>query len=344
MTKRQSNLVGGIYDIGVGVTDLAEAQAFWESCGYSAGATAKLSAADAQALYGVDSAATCIRMMHQKATAGLIRLIKWETPLGPGLNMAPLRTHGCRWSVHRTDNIANAYVHGEILRRQGKPIHLVGPHYNFDLARKFEEKRPFKEPIAASGDVLLFVPEAQLVAMTRMNFDVPKYGTINESAPLRMTEGCHMALVLQGDDLAIFDFYEDVIGFKRYHQVDISYQPGYMPSDMFSLTPEESFSEIDFDDPEAGDDPTEHLPGRLRCFLVRSPNPPDDRLARSQPGHIGHSFYSVRVRDIDALHTAVKGSAATHLTKIMPDEFGTPSFTFKAPDGFAWAAMQHRAP
>ena len=180
MTTEKSGLTGGIYDIGVGVTNLEAAKVFWQACGYRPGPKGRLEAAAAKALYGVDSAVTSIRLLHQNATAGLIRLMKWDTPTGPGLQMAPLRTHGCRWSVHRTDNIANAYAHGEILKRQGKPIHLVGPHYNFNLARKFTEKKPFEEHLPVSGDVLLFQPEAQLVAMTRMNFPVPKYGTINE--------------------------------------------------------------------------------------------------------------------------------------------------------------------
>lgn len=341
MSKAKTGLIGGIYDIGVGVSDLDAAQTFWESCGYRRGPEGTLDSAQAKELYGVESAVTCVRMLHQNATAGLIRLMKWGHPTGPGLQMAPLRTHGCRWSVHRTDNIANAYVHGEILRRQGKPIHLVGPHYNFNLARKLEDKKPFAKTLEASGDVLLFQPEAQLVAMTRMNFAVPKYGTINEDSPLRMTEGCHMAVVVQGDDLSIFDFYEDVIGFKRYHQADIGYRPGYMPSDMFDLTPDESFSEVDFDDPEAGDDYAEHLPGRLRCFLMRSPKPADDRMARAQPGNLGHSLYTVRVSDINALHKRVLDSDATEVSNVIADEFGAPSFSFRAPDGFVWVAMEH---
>lgn len=339
MSKTSSGLVGGIYDIGVGVSDMAAAQTFWQSCGYHPGPEGRLEASAAKALYGVDSGVSCVRMLHQDATAGLIRLMKWDQPTGPGLQMAPLRAHGCRWSVHRTDNIANAYVNGEVLRQQGKPIHLVGPHYNFNLAKKAEEKKPFDEPVPASGDVLLFQPEAQLVAMTRMNFAVPKYGTINEDSPLRLSEGCHMAIVVQGEDLSIFDFYEEVIGFKRYHQVDISYHPGYMPSDMFELTPEESFSEVDFDDPEAGDDYAEHLPGRLRCFLMRTPNAPDDRMARAQPGNLGYSFYSVRVDDVNAMHERVKSSAATNVSGILVDEFGVPTFSFVAPDEFTWTVM-----
>ena len=343
MAHAKSGLNGGIYDIGVGVDDLDAAAEFWAACGYRRGPEGHLPAEQAKDLYGVDSALSSIRLLHQDATAGLIRLMKWDKPTGPGLQMAPLRTHGCRWSVHRTDNIANAYVHGEIWRRQGNSIHLVGPHYNFDLAKKMKDKKPFREVLAASGDVLLFLPEAQLVAMTRMNFSVPKYGTINTASPLRLSEGCHMALVVQGEDIGIFDFYEDVIGFKRYHQVDIEYEPGYMPSDMFHLTPEESFSEVDFDDPEAGDDPAEHLPGRLRCFIMRSPKPADDRLDRAQPGHLGYSLYTVRVGDVSAMHQKVTESSATHVTGITGDEFDAPAFSFKAPDGFTWSVMAYEA-
>lgn len=341
MDAPRPGLIGGIYDIGVGVSDLDRALEFWGACGYRRGPDGHLDAAQAQALYGVNSALTSIRLLHQDATAGLIRLMHWDHPTGPGLNMAPLRTHGCRWSVHRTDNIANAYVHGEILRRQGEPIYLVEPHYNFDLGKKAADKQPFKETLAASGDVLLFLPEAQLVAMTRMNYAVPKYGTINEEAPLRLSEGCHMAIVRQGEDLSIYDFYEEVIGFKRYHEVHISYEPGYMPSDMFDLSPEETFSEVDFDDPDAGDDPAEHLPGRLRCFNLRSDKPADDRMALAQPGNLGHSLYTVRVGDLSAMHQKVKESLASDVTGILADEFGTDAFSFVAPDGFTWTVMAY---
>lgn len=340
MTPARKTLIGGVYDIGVGTTDMNDAIAFWQSCGYRVGPRGRLSANEAKALYGVDSALDSVRLLHQNATAGLIRLMTWDKPVGPGLQMAPLRTHGNRWSVHRTDNISNAYVHGEILRQQGKPIHLVGPHYNLDLGKKAALKRPFRETIAASGDVLLFQPEAQLVAMTRINYAVPKYGTINPDCPLRLSEGCHMAIVLQGSDLGVFDFYDQVIGFKRYHRVDIGYKPGYMPSDMFELTADEDFTEVDFDDPTAGDAPAEHLPGRLRCFLLRSPRPADDRLARAQPGHLGYSLFTARVGDIDHMHARVSGSRATRVTAVLADEFGERAFSFTAPDGFAWTLIQ----
>jgi uncharacterized glyoxalase superfamily protein PhnB len=148
-----------------------------------------------------------------------------------------------------------------------------------------------------------------------------------------------MALVIQGHDLAIFDFYDDVIGFKRGHSVEIVYQPGYMPSDMLELASDESFAEVDFNDPDAGEAPPEHLPGRLRCFLLRSPRKIDNRMARAQPGNLGYSLYTFRCRDITAMHKRVATSTATDITPIMADEFGTPAFAFTSPDGFQWLAL-----
>jgi uncharacterized glyoxalase superfamily protein PhnB len=335
----KDNLIGGVYEIGVGVADLDQAMTFWSAAGYRAGPTRTLPAARAFALYGVASDLTSRQLVHQQAAAGLVRLMQWDKPTGPGLNMAPLKTHGNRWSVHKTDDLLNAYVHGEVYRRQGFPIHLRAFQFNFNLGKQLADKRPFREVLSANTDVLLFQPEAQYILMTRINFDVGKYGTINPDSLLRASEGCHMALVIQGDDLSVFDFYADVVGFKRGKVVEIAYRPGYMPSDMLELEPDESFAEVDFNDPMAGEAPGEHLPGRLRCFLLRSPRQMDDRLERAQPGNLGYSMYTCRCGDIRAMHQRVASSSATGLTPIMADEFGTPAFAFTAPDGFRWLAL-----
>tara|TARA_B100001094_G_C18180252_1_gene800481 strand:+ start:1087 stop:2136 length:1050 start_codon:yes stop_codon:yes gene_type:complete len=338
MTAIQTDLIGGVHYIGIGVSNMKSAISFWESCGYNLDTATNMTASLALRLYGLNSNAKVSVLKHQNATSGLIKLIQWEKPSGSGLQMAPLRTHGCRWSVHRTDNIANAYIHGEMLKRAGKKIYIVGPHYNFDLGKPEGIKKPFNQFLSTSGDVLLFQPEAQLVAMTRINFDVSKYGTININSPLRLSEGCHMALVVQGDDLKIFDFYDEIIGFKKYQKIEISYKRGSMASDMFELSEGESFTEVDFDDPESGDKPNQHLPGRLRCFLLKSSAPADNRIIQSQPGNLGYSFYSFKTQNIYDTHQRVEKSNAKKVSNILTDEFGFLSFSFFAPDGFFWVA------
>ncbi len=337
---QQKGLIGGVYEIGVGVADLDEALSFWQAAGYEPGARGELSAAAANQLYGVNSSLTSLRLNHLSASAGLVHLMHWQRPLGDGLNMAPLKTHGNRWSVHKTDDLLNAYVHGEAHRRQGHPIYLRAFEFNLNLGKPLADKRPFREPLAANTDLLLFRPEAQYILMRRLNFDIRRYGTVNPDSLLRASEGCHMALAIQGEDLGVFDFYEQVIGFKRGHQVEVSYRPGYMPSDVLELKPGESFAEVDFNDPQSSEHPAEQLPGRLRCFLLRSPEQLDDRLERAQPGHLGYSLYSLRCGDIAALHRRVSQSAATSITPVVADEFGHPAFAFRAPDGFAWLALE----
>jgi len=327
---------GGIYEFTIGVNDLDTSIKFWESCGYAVGKKGFLNSDDANALYGVCSSLNSIHMVHQKADAGLVRLMQWDNPIGSGLHMAPLRTFGNRWSVHRTDNIFNAFVHGEVLRQQGKPINLVGPHYNLNLGKKLKDKRPFLDELSATAELLLFQPEAQLVIMSRMNFKVPKYGTINEDSPLRISEGCHMALVFHGKDKAIFNFYEDVIGLKRYRELSISYEPGYMPSDMFNLKPGETLTELNFDDQNADFEPEGHLPGRLRCFLINTSSDLEDQRDKTKPGNLGYSFYTFRTLDIQNMWDKIKASEATNQSKIYRDEFGDSSFYFLSPDGFSW--------
>ena len=328
----------GVYEIGVGVSDLEAALPFWQGLGYRAGIRGRLDKAAAKALYGVPSGLLSLRLEHLDARSGLVRLMQWDKPQGPGLNMAPLRTPGCRWSVHRTDDMANAQVHAAAWQAKGKPIHLDGPHYNLNFRQPVGEKQPFEAPVPASVDMVMFLPEAQVVAMSRLNFDMPHYGTINAESPLRMSEACHVGLVVHGGDLSQFDFYGDVLPFTRGTEVSVPHQPGRMASDMFALEEGESFSEVDFDPPGAGADPASHRPGRLRCFVVQTDQPEADRRVDSQPGKLGHSLYTLQVPDIDALHTRVSASVATDVSPVLPDEFGHPAFRFTAPDGFVWMA------
>ena len=72
---------------------------------------------------------------------------------------------------------------------------------------------------------------------------------------------------------------------------------------------------------------------------MRSPNAPDDHMAGAQPGNLGYSFYSVRVGDVAAMHQKVCASTASEVSDILNDEFGTPTFSFVAPDGFTWTVM-----
>ncbi|MDX2144837.1 MAG: hypothetical protein SFV19_15890 [Rhodospirillaceae bacterium] len=340
----RSNLIGGIYEIGVGVTDLDRAVAFWSAWGYRPGPMGHLASTEAHKLYGVSSGLQSIRLHHQTAVHGLVRLFKWTEPTGPGLGFAPLRSTGSRWSVHKTDDIMSVFNHAETARQQGQAIRLRGPMINVRSTARGYEQRPFEKSIRASHNFEMLFPEARVVAMQRFHIDITKYGTIAADSVLRTSEGCHMGLVVTREDFSLFDFYRDALGFKFGKRVVIDCEPGYTPSDFFDLMPGESFTECDLEDPASGTTPETQLPGRLRVFMIHHSRPQPDLRPISRPGHLGNCLYTCRVRDVGAARAAVaayaKHGGASQITPIMANEFGEAGFSFTAPDGYAWAVVQ----
>ena len=61
-------VIGGLYEVCTGVPDAAEAIALWEGFGYRVGPIGRLTAAEAKALYGVDSGLQSIRLLHRRRT------------------------------------------------------------------------------------------------------------------------------------------------------------------------------------------------------------------------------------------------------------------------------------
>ena len=54
----------------------------------------------------------------------------------------------------------------------------------------------------------------------------------------------------------------------------------------------------------------------------------------------GYTGNSLRVADFDAMREKVQGSGATAVTDAVPDEFGRRAFSFNAPDGNFWTAVE----
>ena len=79
--------IKGVYEVGIGVPDLIEQIRFWGRFGYRVGAQGSLSAAQARALYDVDSALHSAHLQHQDADHGLIRLMHWEKPKTAGIGI-----------------------------------------------------------------------------------------------------------------------------------------------------------------------------------------------------------------------------------------------------------------
>ena len=341
MVGETARVRGGLYDIGVGVPDAADGIAHWQRFGYREGKRGGLDATAAEALYGVKSELNSVRLFHQDSDRGLIRLMVWDRPTGPGLNMAPLRTMGTRWSVHKTDDMITCLNHAEMQEVLGGPIYKLGPHMNPHIPdADHPEPRPFSEPIACVRDLIMFLPYYQHVAMTRYNFDMPLYGRVNPDCLFKTSEVCHAAIVTKGDDMSVYDFYEDVFGLKRWGQREIDHETSWMATTMHALEPGDLLRFVNFDDTESDDVVSRHRSGRLRCFQMPAGISDPDRSADARPGNLGYSLYTYRVADIEAMHRKVRHSAAGAISDIIPDEFGQPAFSFTAPDGYFWTLFE----
>lgn len=340
MNTTQPAVVGGFHEVCIGVPDLSQAIRHWEGFGYRAGISGELDAAGAQALYGVASAVDSVRLQHQESDHGLVRLMRWDKPTGPGLNMAPLKTIGNRWTVAKTHDVMNIANHAEIWRLQGKPIRLIGPMINPRVrGADAPPNDPFRETVTCLREMEICMPLYQHIIMQRFNVHIPLYGHVAEDSLLRTSQFCHAGLFIHSDDKTIGNIYEHGFGLQRTAEAAVPYQRGNMGTVMFEIEEGESLTLFDFDDARGGPGSAQRS-GRLRLFLLHSKHPQKNRRNDSRPGNLGYSLYTYRVSDLEGIRDRLQTHGATALTATRKDEFGVPAFSFRTPDGYDWTFQQ----
>ncbi|MDJ0681705.1 MAG: VOC family protein, partial [Xenococcaceae cyanobacterium MO_167.B52] len=130
MNQINTNQIGGIYgiyEVCIGVRDPLPMIQYWEQFGYRIGQQGELSASAARDLYGVNSALRSIRLYHQNADHGLIRLMAWEQPTNEGLNLTPMKVKGNRWAATLTADVLEILNHAEKADKDGLPIKYINP-------------------------------------------------------------------------------------------------------------------------------------------------------------------------------------------------------------------------
>ena len=336
MANQEPSVVGGVFEIGVGVPDVAEALAYWEAFGYREGSRGQLSATQARALYGVDSALESVRLLHQDSDHGLVRLMVWEQPTGPGIGLADLRTPGNRWAVAKTRDVMSVANHARVVEDRGDPINLT--ELIFRVTGPGELK-PFREPFECKREVMLFLPHSRHVLVQRYEHDLPNFGNYNRDSFFQASQFTQVGLCYAGEDGAALDFYDGVLGLKRSGDRRVVAEAGGIVALMLPMKAGEELMETDFDDVHWGPGPDEQLSGKLRIFRVPGARAEEDIVADSGPGNLGFSLYTLRTNDIEGLRGRVVASDATDVTEILADEFGQPAFSFAAPDKYVWTVI-----
>jgi catechol 2,3-dioxygenase-like lactoylglutathione lyase family enzyme len=346
--SRSAGCVGGLHEACVGVTDLEEAIADFRAWGCRPGLRGHLDAAASAALYGHDSALESVQLLHGDADHGLVRLMKWQTPLNDGVGLRPnLRGIGSRWGVRVTQSVHGVLNHAERALQSGLLLALLPPQLAVIGEVSGERAaKPFRDPIVGVREMVLIQPHYRQVIFERFGYESPLYGQVEPTSLLRASQHTHAGLMVASDDERIFDFYETVLGLKRTHEERVPYANATGSRSIFGLEPGEGFHMVDFDDPRTGASLAERRSGKLKCVRFAADARIEDLRELARPGCLGYSLYTWRVGDLGLLRRTlaatpgVTGIAAATLGEILPDEFGRPSLGLRAPDGSPWVLQQ----
>jgi len=337
-----ASCVGGLHEVCVGVPDLQIAQADFAAYGCRPGERGELDASAARALYGVDSAVRSLRLLHQQADHGLVRLMQWEHPLNDGLGLGEnLRCVGSRWGVRVTASAFNIVNHAERARQAGQALTLIEPLLAvIGEVSGTRAATAFRDPIVGVREMVLLQPHYRQVFFERFGYQSPLYGQIDPASLLQTSQHTHFGLMIADDDPQVLDFYDGVLGLKRMLDEHTPYENATGSRRIFGLEPGEGFHMVDFDDPSSGHALAERRSGKLKCVQFVANAKIEHRLDRSRAGCLGYSLYCWRVDDLERMHSRVAASKATGLSAVQADEFGRRSCTFFAPDGYQWMLVE----
>ncbi|MEH2252963.1 VOC family protein [Nostoc sp.] len=341
MTQEQQTAIEGIYEVCIGIPEPISAIQYWEQFGYRIGQVGELTADVANQLYGVNSSLRSIRLYHQNSDHGLIRLMVWQNPTHEGLGIASMKIKGNRWAASLTADVLSILNHIENAKAAGLPIRHTNPYWEV-IYNKERKSRPFIEPAVGVREMLLLQPLARQLLFQRFGYTLPDYGQVNHNAALKASQFTHMGIIVQDDSKETLKFYEEVLGLLRVRDgVETSYESSPAGREIFDLNPGEKFILTTFDDPRSSkSDLMAVRSGRL--YIIRFPENInlESRFEAAQPGSLGMSLYTYRVKGIQEYCDRIKASNVQQVTDIINNEFGETSFSFVAPDGYFWTLLE----
>ena len=325
--------ISGVYEVMVGVAEVRPALEYFEQFGFSEIASAELSAEQAKSIYGVDSALRSYRLQNGEVDAhGLLRLLEWAQPLGPGVGYAPPETVGTRMAVMRTRDVFRlADVFSDLRDGAGEPWLVAGPVYD-DLYNATEGTPSIVNRRAGVREMAVYGRWFNHVFFQRYGYTIPGYGVIGEHSPLGTSEFTHHDFVVAGDLREVTAYYETVFGFTPENDpvIDGDWQVG--PQAVFQMAPGRSHWYRGFVSPN-------DVSGKLKFFSLHGLHVADDRSARQRPGELGitlHSLWTPRLRQVHRLAER----AGLNPDAMRSNEFNERSFLLRGPDGATWQVIQ----
>jgi len=321
--------VGGLYEHWYGTSDIDASVAYWAQLGFGVVGEGQFPAAESFQLYGVEAPLKSVRLSHQATDRqGLVRLQAFEGDMGEGLAMKPALSIGSRWSGFYTkDILAVQDAYRDEAVRTGEEWKVS------ELARLFitDSQPGFYEPFIGIRESSVTGLAHRHAFLQRVGFERPGFGTFAKDTPLPVTECTHGNVVV--DDFSKHEFFSKGLGLEVQtpaHTIDWNVSA---VRKSLELQEGESFDVIVY---EAPGEPS----GLLRVY---GPNEArEDNRLKSRPGQLGNCGYSYRYpgRTLEPRILKLEEAGATDITPIMLNEFGEPSVSFVAPDGFFWNLLE----
>lgn len=326
--------ISGVFEAMVGVDNEDFALRYFSEFGFREISRSTLGKDQALEIYGVPSALVSIRLQSGDIDShGLLRILVWETPLGPGVGYAPPETVGARMAVMRTNDIIRiADVFKDWQENHDVPLLIAGPVYD-DLYDTSAAKPDLFNRRAGVREMAVYGSWFNHVFFQRYGYSIPGYGTVDEGSPLGTSELTHHDFFVAGDLDEVTAYYESVFGLTAENEravIDGAWQPG--PQAVFRMNDGRSHWYRGFVSPN-------NICGKLKFFSVHDLHTPQSRAERQSPGELGitlHSFWTPRLDKVRQLAIA----EGLHPSQVQENEFGERSFLLKGPDGVSWQIIQ----
>jgi len=325
--------ISGVYEVVMGTPELPRTIEYFEQFGFREVAREPLSQAQAQTLYGVDSAAVSVRLQNGNiGTHGLLRIIQWEKSLGPGVGLAPPETVGQRMAVMRTRDIVRLYDVFSDARSSGEPWLVTEPVYDDLYDMTSEQPLNVVQRRVGVREMAVYGDRFNHVFFQRYGYTIPGYGTIGKHAPLQTSEFTHHDFIIDGDIEAVTEYYESVFGFEQESpaSLDGEWQDG--PRSVFAMAPGASHWYVGFVSPN-------NICGKLKFFVSRDRAHVRDRSSEQRMGYEGITMHTLFTPKLAMVHrlAAEQGLAPTAMQR---NEFGETSFVLRGPDGSTWQVIE----
>lgn len=323
--------ISGVYEVMIGEKDAAFARKYWAEFGFRVVDSARVSVADAQRLYGVSSAFTSYRMQNGEIDShGLLRVMVWDNPLGPGVGYSEPETIGSRMAVMMTADIMRIVDVFQMERENGAKWYPIEPIFD-DLFGLSGAGKPgiFNRP-AGVRETAIYGDYFNHVFFQRYGYTIPGYGTIGKHSPLKSSEFTHHDFIIMADDMSVVEYYQRALGFRAEGPPEINgdWQKG--PKRVFDMPAGYTHWYQGFVSPN-------NICGKLKFFIPRAPK--TDRSAYQRPGELGITIHSLWTPKLQMVYDLIRKEGIKPTT-IQKNEFGESSFFFTGPDGAHWQIIE----